>query len=301
MEVDSAKLVEIFQRYPDVQAVYLFGSHAEGRARPDSDLDLAILPRHSALRERRLDILADLAEKGFCNVDLVFLDTDDIILKYQAVRLNQVVYHAPDFERGSVYSRIVREYLDFQPFLAVQHEAYKRRILDGQTRSDQRRLQKLDEYLDILRRLSQYELDEFLSDPEHYGSAERFLQLAIEVCNDLGNHVIAALNLGPVDSYADIPALLAEKGYIDEDLKRRWVRMVGFRSILVHDYLQVDRNILFDLKERSERFRALATSICAVPMSAQRDHPQGPGNMPRPRGAEGATAGRWADIRHYRC
>ncbi|MFC1466200.1 MAG: nucleotidyltransferase domain-containing protein [Candidatus Brachytrichaceae bacterium NZ_4S206] len=47
----------VFQRYPGVQAVYLFGSYAEGRARPDSDLDLAILLRHAGLRERRLDIL----------------------------------------------------------------------------------------------------------------------------------------------------------------------------------------------------------------------------------------------------
>jgi hypothetical protein len=40
-----------------------------------------------------------------------------------------------------------------------------------------RRLQKLDEYLAILRKLRRYNLEEFVSDPEHYGSAERFMQL----------------------------------------------------------------------------------------------------------------------------
>jgi len=131
--VDLSKLAEVFQRYPDIHAVYLFGSYAAGRVRPDSDIDLAIWPRRREIRERRLDILADLAARGFCNVDLVFLDTDDVVLKHQAVRLNKVIYHALDFDRGSAYSRVVREYLDFQPFLAVQRQAYKRRVLDAPT------------------------------------------------------------------------------------------------------------------------------------------------------------------------
>jgi uncharacterized protein YutE (UPF0331/DUF86 family) len=83
-----------------------------------------------------------------------------------------------------------------------------------------------------------------LSDPERYGSAERFLQLAIEACNDLGNHIIADLELGTVDAYADVPALLAEHGYLDDSLKQRWTRMIGFRNIPVRDYLQIDRTIV---------------------------------------------------------
>jgi len=71
-----------------------------------------------------------------------------------------------------------------------------------------RRLQKLDEYLRILHRLQRYSRDKFLSDPERYGSAERFLQLAIETLTDLGDHVIADLELGVVDWYSDVPRLL---------------------------------------------------------------------------------------------
>ena len=47
-----------------------------------------------------------------------------------------------------------------------------------------KRLNKLDEYLFILRGLQKYSFDEFVHDPEHYGSAERFLQLAIEAIMD---------------------------------------------------------------------------------------------------------------------
>ncbi|MEE4331851.1 MAG: nucleotidyltransferase domain-containing protein [Wenzhouxiangella sp.] len=83
---DLDLLPEVFRAYPGVEAVYRFGSVAEGRAYAESDLDLAIVPRDARVRTQRLDILTDLARRGFCNVDLVFLDTHDITLKYEAVR-----------------------------------------------------------------------------------------------------------------------------------------------------------------------------------------------------------------------
>jgi predicted nucleotidyltransferase len=112
---DLKVLPEIFSKHPDVQAVCLFGSAAAGRERKESDLDLAVFPGGAAIRKHRLQILADLAERGLCEVDLVFLDEEDVVLQYEAVRLNVVVYQKSDFDRGSTYSTIVRKYLDFFP------------------------------------------------------------------------------------------------------------------------------------------------------------------------------------------
>jgi uncharacterized protein YutE (UPF0331/DUF86 family) len=114
-----------------------------------------------------------------------------------------------------------------------------------------KRLNKLDQYLDILRRLQRYSLDEFLADPERFGSAERFLQLAIEAVTDMGNHVIAALALGIVDWYSDIPRILTEKGYIPPELGERWTRMLGFRNVLVHEYLDIDRKVVYDILQQN--------------------------------------------------
>ena len=108
-----------------------------------------------------------------------------------------------------------------------------------------KRLNQLDEYLVILRGLQRYSQEEFAADPEHYGSAERFLHLAIEALSDMGNHVIADQNLGVVDTYSDIPYLLYEAGYVDETLRETWIKMIGFRNILVHGYLDVDRDIVY--------------------------------------------------------
>lgn len=110
-----------------------------------------------------------------------------------------------------------------------------------------KRLVVLDEYLEVLRSLQKYSLAEFLDNPEHYGSAERFLQLAIETTLDIGNHIVSSLGLGEVNWYSDVAALLEEKGYITVELREKWIKIIGFRNILIHNYLEVDRKIVFDV------------------------------------------------------
>ena len=46
----------------------------------------------------------------------MFLGGDDIVLQYEAVRQNILVYQTPGFDRGATYSKIVRQYLDFYPY-----------------------------------------------------------------------------------------------------------------------------------------------------------------------------------------
>lgn len=110
-----------------------------------------------------------------------------------------------------------------------------------------RRLERLTEYLTVLKRFQDYDLETFLSDPEHYGSAERFLQLAIEATLDVGSHIVAEENLGTIDQSRDVPRRLREHGDISEDLEQRWIRMIGFRNILVHEYAEVDRGLVYQI------------------------------------------------------
>lgn len=128
---DLALLPKVFQKYPEIQAVYLFGSAVNGKLHEESDLDLAAFVEGEPPFDLKLNLLSDLARLGFCDVDLVFMNTDDIVLKYEAIRQNRVVYQRQDFDRGTNYSNIIRQYLDFCPYLAVQREAYKKRIMNG--------------------------------------------------------------------------------------------------------------------------------------------------------------------------
>ncbi len=133
---DLSLLPDIFKKYSGIQAVYLFGSAAAGKTHAESDLDLAIVPDDSSLRSERLELLTELARRGFSNVDLVFLDTNDVVLKFEAVHRNHLLYCKSDFDASNFFSLTLRQYFDFLPYLKIQREAYKRRVLyDGQDRS----------------------------------------------------------------------------------------------------------------------------------------------------------------------
>jgi len=131
-KIDLKNIQSVFSRYPEVQAVYLYGSHASGRTHPQSDIDLAIYPDDPELKNQKLDILADLVRAGFENVHLAFVGPkSDPVFAFEVIHQNRIIHATDHFQRGTVYSRIVRQYFDFLPFLEVQRKAYKERVLHG--------------------------------------------------------------------------------------------------------------------------------------------------------------------------
>ncbi len=129
----------------------------------------------------------------------------------------------------------------------------------------ERRTRRFHEVLDILERLATTPWERFRSDPEKYGSAERFLQVAVEVLDDLGAHLVARTEAGAVSSYRDVPARLLAAGHIDDAQAATWRRIIGFRNVLVHDYLEVDRAIVLDvLQNRLDDLRDLHRALLAT-------------------------------------
>ncbi|OAN47313.1 DNA polymerase III subunit beta [Chloroflexus islandicus] len=128
-------LAGIFARFPAIQAVYLFGSAATGSTHAESDLDLALVLRRDEPTFSKLDLLAALAQAGFCNVDVVVLNTAGIVLRHEVIRHNKLIYQTSDFDHGSFFSLVTRQFLDFRPYLDVQRQAYKARMQHDQTRS----------------------------------------------------------------------------------------------------------------------------------------------------------------------
>lgn len=105
----------------------------------------------------------------------------------------------------------------------------------------QRRLQKLGEYLKLLRgyreNVSRADLDD---DPTVRGSIERYLQLAAESMIDIGSHVAADASLVAAEDYKGTFSALEKSGIIPSDFATRLRGWAGFRNILVHEYLEVD-------------------------------------------------------------
>lgn len=109
------------------------------------------------------------------------------------------------------------------------------------------RISKLEEYIKFLYTINRYSKDEFLKNPMIYGSAERFLHLAIECIIDIGNHIIADMGYRKPTSNREIFEVLFEHEIIKAGLQENLSNMAGFRNILVHDYIKLDREIVFEI------------------------------------------------------
>ena len=128
-----------------------------------------------------------------------------------------------------------------------------------------KRLLNIEKYLSILGTLQKYDFDDFIANPLVYGSSERFLHLAIEALMDIGNHVVSDMNLGTVNWLSDIPALLCEHGYLDDSQMDIFVKMIGFRNTLVHEYIEIDRAIVYDiLRNHLEEIRDLMRAFAKL-------------------------------------
>lgn len=66
----------------------------------------------------------------------------------------------------------------------------------------------------------------------------------IEACVDVAQHVCAAEGWGPPDNNADAMRVLAEHGVLDRALADTMRRAVGFRNVLVHEYVAVDDGVV---------------------------------------------------------
>ncbi|MCK8828004.1 nucleotidyltransferase domain-containing protein [Natroniella acetigena] len=130
-EAKLQELKEIFKSYSNLKATYLFGSYAIDQENDSSDLDFGILLDQDYNKQIKLDILTKLAEKGYCDIDLVLLNEADILTSYEVVKHNQIIYNRDDFDPNSYFSLSVRRYLDFKPFLKVQREYLKEQIING--------------------------------------------------------------------------------------------------------------------------------------------------------------------------
>ncbi len=110
----------------------------------------------------------------------------------------------------------------------------------------QKRIEKAREYINFLDKMSgNYNFEEFKNDKMIYGSGERFLHLTIEALIDIGNHIISSEDLGVVDVYRDIPVILHNNEYIDKRDKELFIKIIGLRNILVHDYLDIEKETIY--------------------------------------------------------
>ena len=119
----------------------------------------------------------------------------------------------------------------------------------------------LDEYLAVLRKLADTPVEEFIRDKILIGSERYYLQVSVENCLDIANHIIASERYRAPKDYADSFAVLEEEGIIPTDLNTRLRQMAKFRNRLVHLYGEIDDRKVHAIIQTDlgdiERFRTI--------------------------------------------
>ena len=116
-----AELKEMLVKHGVVLA-YLFGSQAEGRARPSSDVDIAVLLPYDTPRSKFFDArlsltneLMDLLHKN--EVDVVVLNEATPLLAYQVLKNGKVLYEdSRTRPRVGFIVRVMKQYMDTEHF-----------------------------------------------------------------------------------------------------------------------------------------------------------------------------------------
>lgn len=91
----AAQVVPLLrERLPALLSVYAFGSRVTGQARPDSDLDLAVLVAGYADGVALWYLASEVAERVACEVDLLDMRAASTVLQYQILTQGQRLWVA---------------------------------------------------------------------------------------------------------------------------------------------------------------------------------------------------------------
>ncbi len=112
-------------------------------------------------------------------------------------------------------------------------------------------LKLLCKYLGYLQTLALKPKEELLGDMALRGASERYLQLAIESCLNIGGRILAlqdeASELTAPENYADIFIKLGKLGVFSQSFVFNLVNMAKFRNKLVHGYWEISPDKLYDI------------------------------------------------------
>jgi predicted nucleotidyltransferase len=126
-ELDIGALTEYLSSQEDVLAAYLFGSQAAGKARPSSDVDVAVLLRDedSIVRlYRRLELTGGVSDVCGREADVIVLNDAPPILQHQILKARQMIFERDRHARVEFEVMAGKIYADLEP----QREFFRRAL-----------------------------------------------------------------------------------------------------------------------------------------------------------------------------
>jgi uncharacterized protein len=131
-----SKIKQFAARQKDVLAVYLYGSQAGRQARPDSDIDLAILfdeekKLPSSWGGRHVSISGQLSQLLKKEVEVQDLSLADVSFCHRVLTEGRLVYCKNDNKRADFEVGCLNSYFDLKPFYQEYYSVLQQKARKG--------------------------------------------------------------------------------------------------------------------------------------------------------------------------
>ena len=103
---------EIINKFPSIQVLYLFGSHASNTARADSDVDIAVFTDGNDSTTMDLELGVFLQERLGRPVDVVIMQKASPILQHEVLLQKVRIFEKSPAARALFENQSLRAYLD---------------------------------------------------------------------------------------------------------------------------------------------------------------------------------------------
>ena len=139
-----------------------------------------------------------------------------------------------------------------------------------------RKLAQVDSYLGQMREFSKISFTAYKNDWKTQRIVERTLQILIEVCVDIANHIISDQGMRLPTGYADTFEVLKEAKVISKRLGETMETMAKFRNVVVHQYEKIDPDIVvFNTPQEFSRFWEIPKGNYQLPVEVKSGRIQG--------------------------
>jgi uncharacterized protein YutE (UPF0331/DUF86 family) len=88
------------------------------------------------------------------------------------------------------------------------------------------------------------------ADPDLQDIVALNLSRAVQICVDIGAHIVSGMEVPPPDTMGQTFDLLAQAGVLTAALANRMKKAVGFRNIAVHSYEAINWHIVHSIASK---------------------------------------------------
>jgi len=234
---DQEKFLQTIKRLPgfqNVRFIIFHGSAAEGRALPDSDIDICIYYEGTADEQwtYRMNLLKELPDR----YDVQIFQQLPLYVRKEVLK-GRPIYVKDKTIYDTAYDTI-KEYEDYRPYLM----RYVREERTGEIRADliMTKLSGSEDAIKYVEENLPKDFASFVSNRMIKGSLYKEIEYAIENIIDACAILNADLSLGAPSDTDDIIKKLEKAKILTKETAEKIIDAKKFRNVLVHKYGEID-------------------------------------------------------------